>query len=159
MINHLTEHRRSAEARSAAGFTLIEVMITVAIVAILAAVALPSYNDYLRRGKMPEAFSQLSDLRSKMEQYYQDYRSYGDATKCAKNMASGTWGDFASTANFTYECTTSSPFDTYTITAKGKGSLDGYWYTINQQGTPGTSKFKNTTVSTSTCWMTKSASC
>ena len=67
---------RSALA-SQGGFTLIEVMIVVAIVAILAAVALPAYGDYVRRGQLPEAFSGMADLRVKLEQYYQDNRSYG----------------------------------------------------------------------------------
>ena len=61
------------------GFTLIELMIVIAVVAILAAVALPAYGDYLRRGQLPEAFTNLADLRVKMEQYYQDNRSYGAA--------------------------------------------------------------------------------
>ena len=67
-----TPHRR-------AGFTLIEVMITVAIIGILAAVALPSYVDYIRRGKLQEGFAELSTARVKLEQYYQDFRNYGTA--------------------------------------------------------------------------------
>ncbi len=46
-----------------AGFTLIELMIAVAVVAILAAVALPSYQDYVRRGNIPEATSALGQGR------------------------------------------------------------------------------------------------
>ena len=76
------------------GFTLIEVMIVVAIVAILATVALPAYTDYLRRGQIPEAFTYLSDYRVKMEQYYQDQRMYGVGT-CAN--AASTWNGFSPT--------------------------------------------------------------
>ena len=60
--------------RSATGFTLIEVMITVAIVAILAAVAIPSYTSYITRSKIQEATTTLLAMRTKMEQYFQDHR-------------------------------------------------------------------------------------
>jgi len=58
------------------GFTLIEVMITIAIVAILAAIAIPNYANYLTRGKIQEATSNLLGMRVKMEQYFQDNRMY-----------------------------------------------------------------------------------
>ena len=58
------------------GFTLIEVMITVAIIAILAAVALPSYSSYIMRAKVTDAAKGLSEMRLKMEQYFQDQRTY-----------------------------------------------------------------------------------
>lgn len=60
----------------AAGFTLIELMIVVAIIAILAAIALPIYSDYITRSKLTEAYNSLSAYRVSQEQYFQDNRSY-----------------------------------------------------------------------------------
>ena len=151
--------RANQARRGSAGFTLIEVMITVAIIGILAAIAIPSYSDYVRRGKLPEAFSRLSDYRSKMEQYYQDNRAYGNATRCANAMAAGTWGAFpGSSDHFAYSCATVSPFDNFTVTATGTGSLTGFVYTINQNGDRATTQFKGATVS-QPCWLTKSTTC
>jgi len=59
------------------GFTLIEIMITVAILAILAGIAVPQYADYVTRGQLPEAQAGLAAYRVAMEQYYQDNRNYG----------------------------------------------------------------------------------
>ena len=61
------------------GFTLIELMIAVAIVAILSAIAIPSYTEYVQRSRIIEATSTLSSMRVKMEQYFQDNRSYVNA--------------------------------------------------------------------------------
>lgn len=58
------------------GFTLIEILMTVAIIAILAAVAIPSYTSYITRSRIEEATSNLLAMRTKMEQYFQDNRSY-----------------------------------------------------------------------------------
>ena len=74
----------------ARGFTLIEVMIVVAIVAVLAAIALPNYADYVKRGKIIEATSALSDLRTRYEQYYLDNRTY--AGGCAGDQADRQYG-------------------------------------------------------------------
>ena len=60
----------------ASGFTLIELMITVAVIAILAAIAIPAYGDYVRRSKITEASSSLSDMRNRLEQYFLDNRQF-----------------------------------------------------------------------------------
>ncbi len=62
--------------RSFAGFTLIEVMITVAVVAIIAAVALPNYFDYIARSRLVEAKTNLADMRTRLEQFFLDNRTY-----------------------------------------------------------------------------------
>ncbi len=113
----------------ARGFTLIELMVTVAIVAILAAVALPAYTDYVRRGKITEATSTLSELRLRAEKYYADNRSY------QPDPASGSTPGFSTAAQgtryFTYACTAPTG-DTYTCTATGLGDLTGFLYSITE---------------------------
>ena len=58
------------------GFTLLEMMIVVAIVGILAAIAIPNYSDYVKRGKIIEATQRLSEARTKLEQWFLDNRTY-----------------------------------------------------------------------------------
>lgn len=101
------------------GFTLMELMITVAIIGILASVALPSYNDYVRRGKLVEATSELSDGRIKMEQFFQDNRTYVGGV-CP-----------ADTVRFTFACDDLTT-TTFTITATGVDDLSSFSYTIDQ---------------------------
>jgi type IV pilus assembly protein PilE len=155
-----------AKARRSAskGFTLIEVMITVAIVAILAAVALPAYGDYVRRGQLPEAFAGMSDLRVKMEQYYQDNRSYGTAN-CA-DASTPAWASGTRTLTYTgsqffsFTCDITNGGQGYTITADGVPGTRaaGHIYTITHANVRGTTKFKGNTV-TATCWLTKGGEC
>ncbi len=160
MKKHASHLRRILAARrDPRGFTLIEVMIVVAIIGVLAAIAVPSYNDYVRRGTLPEAFNALSDFRSKMEQYYQDNRNYGTAAACAPDTTEG-WKDFAATKNFSFSCTASgASFQSYTITATGTGhAVTGHVYTIDHEGTRKTTKFKNADVDQE-CWLTSSTTC
>lgn len=133
------------------GFTLIELMITVAIIAILASVALPSYSDYVRRGKIAEATTTLADMRVKLEQSFQDNRTYASAPVCS----SAPTGKY-----FSFACSNQST-STYTITATGNssGGMSGFTYTINQAGTRATSA-TSWGVTSTTCWvMSKSGSC
>ena len=58
------------------GFTLIELMITVAILAIIAAVAIPSYTSYVDRGKRAEARAALLDIAARQERFYSNNRQY-----------------------------------------------------------------------------------
>ncbi|WP_082818134.1 type IV pilin protein [Variovorax boronicumulans] len=144
--------------RSLQGFTLIELMIVVAVIGILAAIALPSYNDYVRRGQLPEAFNTLSAYRATMEQYYQDNRNYGPSgTNCAANAAAAFTPSGAK--YFGYTCSTSASQQNYVITATGSaGRAVGHTYTINQNGDRATTQFKGSTV-TQPCWLTSANAC
>jgi type IV pilus assembly protein PilE len=152
--------RPSAAAR---GFTLIEVMIVVAIVAILASVALPSYFDYVRRGQLPEAKAALSDFRVKMEQYYQDNRNYG-AAQCADagppSWSAGTGVlNYGAAQFFTYGCALTNGGQGYTITATGSNSRAvGHAYTVDHNNARGTTQFKGAVVA-SACWLVKGSEC
>jgi type IV pilus assembly protein PilE len=114
--------------RHAKGFTLIEAMIVVAIVAILGAIAVPGYNNYVMRSKISEAVANLSDMRVKMEQYFLDHRTYVGA------CAAGTVAPLPSGKYFTYACPTLTA-TTYTITATGSASqaMGGFTYQIDHQ--------------------------
>ena len=149
------------------GFTLIELMITVAIIAILAAIAVPNYTDYVTRSKFTEAHGMLGDLRVKMEQYYMDNRRYSTTTGggiCGIGNPPSTPG----TKYFTFTCASTNPTahpagdQQYTLTATGIAGLDGIFFTLNHANA------RATTVSgvmatkgyatNATCWVLKKPS-
>lgn len=108
------------------GFSLIELMIVVAIIGILAAIAIPNYNEHVMKARITESVAQLSDMRVRMEQYFQDNRTYVGA------CAAGTLAPLpANTAHFTYACPTLTA-TTFTVTATGIANMTGFTYNINQ---------------------------
>lgn len=146
----------SPRRRRAGGFTLIELMITVAIAAILASVALPMYRTYVQRGRIIDATSKLSDFRVRMEQYFMDNRTYDNAGKCGVVDPTDT-----NDAAFTIACTGSSA-TTYTVKATGKVSkgMKDFVYEINQAGAKKTSGAPSGWTTSTTCWVTqKDGSC
>ncbi|MCF7542673.1 type IV pilin protein [Pseudomonas petrae] len=74
--------------RSQRGFTLIELMITVAIVAILAAIAYPAYTKYVQRGYRSEGIAMLNDAVARMERYYAQNNTYQIADLTALGFSS-----------------------------------------------------------------------
>ena len=150
--------------KNSQGFTLIELMIAVAIIGILLAIAVPNYTEYITRSRIIRAVATLSDMRVKLEQYFQDNRTYEGA------CVAGTTAPLPAAVDnpdFDFACTPTPTATTYTVVATGKGKMDGFVYSINQ------SNVKSTTLSAAAgkasqgwsgtgnaCWVTgKSGSC
>lgn len=152
------KNKRIGQGWSAeSGFTLIELMIVVAIIAILASVAVASYTDYLKRSKLVEAQNALATYRVAMEQYFQDNRTYLDSsgTTCGAVIPNATL------KYFTLTCSATAV--TYTATATGNSGTQvvGFAFTIDQVNNR-VSKTLPTGwgVSGTTCWIIrKGGSC
>jgi type IV pilus assembly protein PilE len=134
------------------GFTLIELMITVAIVGILSAIAFPAYTQYVKRGKIADALGEMSTLRVKFEQYYQDKRNYGTtASSCGVPLPTNKPG-------FAYTCSwgAGSTSQSFVITATGlpSGGMGGYVYTVDETNAQSTTQFDGV-AATSACWIKK----
>lgn len=139
-----------------AGFTLIELMIVVTIIGILASIAIPSYQEFVQRGKISEATSQLATMAVKLEQYFQDNRTYVGA------CAAGTAAPLPTgTEYFNYACTTLTS-STFTVQATGiaaKG-MGGFVYTIAPNNAKATTGVPAGWTSNANCWVTrKDGSC
>ena len=138
------------------GFTLIEVMITVAVIAIIAAVALPSYFDYITRSRLVEARANLADMRTRMEQFFLDNRTY--PATCVASTATPGATEIRKPGNakfFSYECSylwatkyTISATETFSSCAK-------FTLSVNE------ANLRRTTLATSgwpfpqNCWITR----
>lgn len=129
--------------RKQQGFSLIEVMIAVAIVGILAAVALPAYTDYVTRGRTAEAFTALGSAQPSAEQYWANNRSYAGFENASTFPAAG--------ANFSYAISGATA-SAFTITATGTGKMAGFKYTIDQNGNKATTATPSWGTSSS-CWV------
>ncbi len=139
---------------AAHGFTLIEVMVTVAIVAILAAVALPSYRDYVTRGQLTDAVHGLATMRAQMERHFQDNRTYATVgtfvTPCADTVVSNrTFG------NFVVSCTAVPTAGAFTLQAVGSGPVSGFTFTVTQQDVRATTAAAAGWNTCASGWMTK----
>ena len=156
------------------GFTLIELMVTVTVIAILAAIALPSYNDYVTRSKFVEATGNLADLRVKMEQAYADNRRYNDPVLgvgiCGiPGVPNGNTPTAADARYFTYTCASTNPNPTgdqqFVLTATGVAAqgLGGISFTVNHANAKATvvaggSEMANKGYAGAACWVRKKPS-
>lgn len=130
------------------GFTMLELMVVVAIVATLAAIALPSYADHVRRGRILEAVARLSDARARMEEFFLDQRSYVDASgHCG--AAPPTTG--AADA-FAVACEATATTFTYTAAGVAAKGMAPFVYTIDQAGTKTTVSLPAGWSRSSDCW-------
>lgn len=142
------------------GLTLIELLIAVAIVSILASIALPAYRDYVTRGKLTDAQSQLSTTRARLEQYFQDNRSY--PPQCGGTAAGlPAFTLPAATSYFTVTCAAGATAgQTYILTATGVSGAgtDGFTFTLDDQGTRNTTGVPTGWQTRNGCWVVRKPS-
>jgi len=136
------------------GFTLMELLIVIAIIGILATIAIPGYIGQQRRAARTEAYSNLQNLRLLEEQYFAEngcyYKTGGPPTVCTNQTIAGLTSiqgflpGFKPGAdtdlNYTYQIQTVGTTATaFTATAAGKTGkrVAGDNYTINQDNVKG----------------------
>lgn len=122
--------RRRAPVRPAGGFTLLEIMITLVVISILAAIAIPSYSDYLLRGRLAGGTALLKSIRQQLEQRYSDNRSYANTAGTACSIAAFADAD----SRFTFACTLSNAGQRFVLTATGAGPTADFQYSIDEAG-------------------------
>ena len=115
--------------RGQAGFSLIELMIAVVVVGILAAVAYPSYTEYVARGHRSQLRAQMEQAQQWLERYYSARYFYGDTATATANASFDDQG-FATSppssggdARYTLAVLVANGGQTYTITATRAGTM------------------------------------
>ena len=137
-----------SDASSHGGFSLVELMVTLAIAAIIAVFALPSYREHMLRSYLPEASSGLQLAALRLEQYYQDHRSYLDGKACGVTLPTSQ--------RFNFSCASPADGQSFLLTATGANVMAGFTYTLDQQGQPRTTALPDGWgTAPLECWITK----
>lgn len=128
------------------GFSLIELMIVVAIVAILGAIAYPSYQRYLLTSHRVEAKKMLLDAANRQETYFMDFNRYASSA-VALNVSTHSDSNY-------YNLVISAGTNTFTLSATASGAQgsdrDCVTFSVDQNGTRTATRFGNAT--NNACW-------
>lgn len=113
---------------NSSGFTLIEVMITLTILAILAAISIPMYRNYITESRMTECWNNLSSIKLTQEEFFlENNRYFPDPDGTAQTSDSSldiywTASEPNAERNFDYAVTSSGTGSNYTATGTGRGA-------------------------------------
>lgn len=118
--------------RTQKGFTLVELMVTIAVLAILAAIAYPSYTDYIRKGRLEDARATILDNKKLMERYYGAARTFECKAPYSTNIGVTCTSGKAIVANttnskvndyYTFDVQLTNNGSNYIITATPKSDV------------------------------------
>ena len=122
------------QRRQNSGFTLIEMMITVAVIGILASIAVPSYHNAIERSRVSTAGSDLVTMATVLENAFQRRLSYpeGETESTGQTMTLITGWSPTDREHFEYTATVTD--NTYTLTASRKGKGLSCKLTLDEKG-------------------------
>lgn len=125
------KHRIHKNRRTQAGFTLIELMIVIAIIGILASVALPAYQTFVKKAKFSEVVMAVSMVKSAVNVCYA-IRGAGDLAKCDTEAEIGMYLSDAENGPMVNKVTLGTT--TAVITGTGEAAVDGQTFILTPTG-------------------------
>ena len=118
------------------GFTLVELMITVAILAVLAAVAIPSYSNYLNRAKQADAVIGLKAAQMAQEQFFSENNAYSGTIDILPGFTDGTVDDTYVKGDYTFSATATTAPSFSIVAVRVVGGATDRWAISNTNVDP-----------------------
>ena len=143
-------HNAQPSQRAIRGYTLIEAIGTLLVLALLASLAMNSFASYAKRARTADALEQLDLYHTRMEKAFLDSGNYGVGS-CAVVPPTGI-------DQFAYTCTMAADAQSYVATATGSNGMTGFIFQIDEKGARTTRSFPDATVPAN-CWMVEKNKC